>query len=365
MDLLFMTFLLGTSVGAVLAQHGGEHLQRWKRNVDTVTVTKAAVTAAAVTKAAVTKAAVTKAAVTEEDDESNKTMVERMQIKTVEKGIPNTADYRLYFRSKQGYISPMHDVPLYSNFYTKVCNMIVEIPRWTNAKMQINLREPLNPIKQDIKHGLLRYVPNVFPHHGYIGNYGALPQTWENPLEADPNTGRKGDGDPIDVLEIGERIAQRGEIIQVKVLGVLGLIDEEETDWKIIAINVHDPNAARLNDIGDVEAFFPGYLNATSEWLKHYKIPDRKPANTLAFNGEPKNREFALSVIDGCHQQWIKLMLGKIKVFGISIKNTVIGAGGLWPFTMAEREVNKRAFKTGTPAPIDRQVEKSHFILPK
>lgn len=54
--------------------------------------------------------------------------------------------------------------------------MVVEVPRWTNAKMEINLKEPLNPIKQDVKNGKLRFVANCFPHHGYIWNYGALPQ---------------------------------------------------------------------------------------------------------------------------------------------------------------------------------------------
>lgn len=33
----------------------------------------------------------------------------------------------------------------------------------------------------------------------------------------------------------------------MKALGVIGLIDEGQTDWKIIAINVNDPNAAKLN----------------------------------------------------------------------------------------------------------------------
>lgn len=68
---------------------------------------------------------------------------------------------------------------------------------------QICLKEPLNPIKQDVKKGKLRYVANCFPHHGYIWNYGALPQTWENPSHIDANTQCKGDNDPIDVLEIG------------------------------------------------------------------------------------------------------------------------------------------------------------------
>lgn len=106
--------------------------------------------------------------------------------------------------------------------------MVVEIPRWTNAKMevcslyqcctilysclfevcsfQINLKECLNPIKQDIKKGLPRFVPNCFPHHGYIWNYGAIPQTWEDPNFVDENTKAKGDNDPIDCIEIGFRV---------------------------------------------------------------------------------------------------------------------------------------------------------------
>lgn len=33
----------------------------------------------------------------------------------------------------------------------------------------------------------------------------------------------------------------------MKVLGVLAMIDEGETDWKVIAINVEDPEAKDLN----------------------------------------------------------------------------------------------------------------------
>lgn len=38
-----------------------------------------------------------------------------------------------------------------------------------------------------------------------------------------------------------------GQVIQVKVLGILALIDEGETDWKVIAINIEDPDALSLN----------------------------------------------------------------------------------------------------------------------
>lgn len=130
------------------------------------------------------------------------------------------------------------------------------------------MAETLNPIKQDVKKGKLRFVANCFPHHGYIWNYGALPQTWENPNHTDPSTDCVGDNDPIDFLEIGSRVAERGEVVQVKVLGVVALIDEGETDWKVIGIDVRDAKAGQLNDITDVEKNFPGLLRATIEWFK-------------------------------------------------------------------------------------------------
>lgn len=42
-------------------------------------------------------------------------------------------------------------------------------------------------------------------------------------------------------------MCSRGEIIKVKVLGTLALIDEGETDWKVIVINTEDPEAADFN----------------------------------------------------------------------------------------------------------------------
>lgn len=88
----------------------------------------------------------------------------------------------------------------------------------------------------------------------------------------DQSTGCKGDNDPIDVLEIGYRIAKRGDVVQVKILGTVALIDEGETDWKVITIDVNDPLADQLNDIADVEKVFPGLLKATIEWFKVHLI---------------------------------------------------------------------------------------------
>lgn len=58
-----------------------------------------------------------------------------------------------------------------------------------------------------------------------------------------------GDGDPLDVVDIGIFPHRTGEVSFVKVIGAIGLIDEQETDWKVIAINVNDPKAHFINGL--------------------------------------------------------------------------------------------------------------------
>ena len=86
------------------------------------------------------------------------------------------------------------------------------------------------------------------------------------------------------------------------------MIDEGETDWKILAIDVNDELAPKLNDVEDIETHLPGLLAATVEWFKIYKMPDGKPPNEFAFDAKPKNREFALDIIKLLNDQWKNMM---------------------------------------------------------
>ena len=105
-------------------------------------------------------------------------------------GSANSLEYRLFLENSAGkVISPFHDIPLYPNPADKsIVNFFIEIPRWTNAKMEICKEELMNPIKQDVKKGALRFVKNILPYTGYPWNYGALPQTWEDPEHLDLDT---------------------------------------------------------------------------------------------------------------------------------------------------------------------------------
>lgn len=46
----------------------------------------------------------------------------------------------------------------------------------------------------------------------------------------------------------------------MKIVGTLALLDEGETDWKLVAIDINDPLAADVNSIADVDKYFPGLL---------------------------------------------------------------------------------------------------------
>lgn len=81
-----------------------------------------------------------------------------------------------------------------------IVNMVCEMPKGyvgvcglvkccrTDPKMEIAVKEKLNPIKQDIKKGQLRFIK----HGKLLFNYGALPQTFEDPDTIDPQTGYAG-----------------------------------------------------------------------------------------------------------------------------------------------------------------------------
>ena len=123
-------------------------------------------------------------------------------------------------KNKQGalqYLDQLHIEPL---LLGQTFNMVVEIPRFSQAKFEINRERPLNPIRQDVtaevngtverwanftlyrqnwtkrheklrfngQRPYIRFLPNVFPWHGHVCNYGALPQTWESPYH---QVGRK------------------------------------------------------------------------------------------------------------------------------------------------------------------------------
>mmetsp|Transcript_4405 Transcript_4405/g.4414 ORF Transcript_4405/g.4414 Transcript_4405/m.4414 type:complete len:1042 (-) Transcript_4405:328-3453(-) len=227
---------------------------------------------------------------------------------TKHEGKYGTTDYKLYITHNGVIVSPWHDVPLYAQDGSKYeVNFIVEIPMYSTAKMEVSKNEPHNPIMQDVKDSKPRYYTYGTPFF----NYGLLPQTWEDSTHIDSNTGAKGDNDPIDAIEIGDGPLPMGSVVVCKVIGSLELIDEGETDHKIIVLRSSDPHYNSINTLKDLEKYNKGVTNKLIDWLKNYKTSDGKPQNKLA-KEIPNSPEEALEIIEEVHEFYNNLIVGNV-----------------------------------------------------
>ena len=124
--------------------------------------------------------------------------------------------------SKQNIKSYIHDIEPVS--ISGNSNAVIEIPAGTHDKFEVSKTN--GQIVQDIEQGL----PRKIKYLGYPGNYGMIPKTLL-PIEDG------GDGDPLDVLVLGEPL-EKGSIVDVRLVGVLSMLDEGEIDDKLIAVRV-------------------------------------------------------------------------------------------------------------------------------
>jgi len=74
----------------------------------------------------------------------------------------------------------------------------------------------------------------------------------------------------IDIMELGSVPLAMGSITPCRVIGSLELIDEGETNHKILCITLNDPDASAIHSMEDLERVKPGYLDHLCDWLKRY-----------------------------------------------------------------------------------------------
>ena len=112
-------------------------------------------------------------------------------------GLPGKSMFAVYFLNENGTkISPWHDIPLRGS-EENVFNMIVEIPKGSNAKFEVTKEVAYNPIMQDFKKEEARY----YTYGMTFFNNGLFPQTWEDSTVKGED-GYFGDSDPLDVMEV-------------------------------------------------------------------------------------------------------------------------------------------------------------------
>ena len=139
-------------------------------------------------------------------------------------------------------------------------NVVVEIPKGTTGKWEVSLKD--GTIVWEFKNGKPREVKYK---GGYVANYGSIPKT-TLPKELG------GDGDPIDVIVIGDPIA-RGEVIKAKIIGVLNLMEEGEFDGKLIAVK-KGSQEYEISSVAELNSKYDNVVVEISAWFENYKGPD-------------------------------------------------------------------------------------------
>ena len=138
---------------------------------------------------------------------------------------------------------------------------IVEIPTGTSAKWEVSKDDP-KAVYWELKDG----APRLINYLGYPGNYGSIPGT-ALPKELG------GDGDPLDVIVLGQAVP-RGEIVNVRLIGVLKMLDGGEQDDKLVAVLASDSPFAHVESIAQLDAEYPGVSQIIDLWFANYKGPD-------------------------------------------------------------------------------------------
>jgi len=115
-------------------------------------------------------------------------------------------------------MNPWHDIPVYADESCTLFNVVIEIPRGSKVKYEL-----------DKGTGLLRVDRILYSSVIYPANYGFIPRTYCD------------DGDPLDVLVLNTEPVQTLSILRARAIGLMRMEDEGKEDDKVIAVHVDDP----------------------------------------------------------------------------------------------------------------------------
>ena len=151
----------------------------------------------------------------------------------------------------------LHDISAFTS--DSLVNVVIEIPAGTCLKTEYDKSKNEFSVER-LSDGTLRRV-QFLP---YPGNYGFIPST-----EMSGDLG--GDGDALDVLLLAEAIPC-GEVVKTIPIALLKLIDNEELDYKIIAVP-KEPELQIINctTFACLQENYPAVVSIIELWFTHYK----------------------------------------------------------------------------------------------
>ena len=162
---------------------------------------------------------------------------------------------------------PWHDVELGPNAPESV-RAIVEIPKNSRAKYEL-----------DKDSGMLILDRVLYSSINYPANYGFIPQTYCE------------DHDPLDILVISQIEIAPMCIVEANVIGVMGMLDGDEKDDKIIAVAKNDMSVNHINDISELPIH---HVRELRSFFEDYKKLENKTVIVEAF----QSRDAAMAILN-------------------------------------------------------------------
>lgn len=146
--------------------------------------------------------------------------------------------------------NPWHDVSAGDEASKGIVQSIIEIPMGSSNKYEL-----------DKDTGLLKLDRVLYSAVYYPANYGFIPQTLAD------------DGDPLDVLVLGAEPVYPLTLVRARAIGLMVMKDQDELDYKVIAVHVNDPEYSSYNDVHELR---PHRIAVLKRFFEDYKTLEKK-----------------------------------------------------------------------------------------
>ena len=150
----------------------------------------------------------------------------------------------------------------------ELVRMIVEIPK-----------NSTNKYEYDGRLGVFRLDRALYSPMHYPGDYGFIPGTLAE------------DNDPMDILCLVNEPSFTGCMIEVRPVGILNMVDNEEGDQKVLAVPNRNP---RYDQIHTMDQVFPHVKREIEHFFTIYKELEGRIARMEGWGGPKEARRAIL-----------------------------------------------------------------------